>query len=171
MTSTVYGGMQLNNGWWNTQLTGGIGLDITTIDRENDLLVTALAEYVLPTTSRTTLGLGIVPLWYDPYKRDQDAVWGAGAGIAGRSYSRDQVYRGWYVELHGYGIVHQNNFVANSSNFNFLIGGGLGYRFQNGWQAAVMFEHISNGGLGSDNQAINTLSPSIGYAFPSRPRP
>jgi len=54
---------------------------------------------------------------------------------------------------------------ANTSKFNFFIGGGLGYRFQNHWQTAVKFEHISNGGLGSRNQSLNTISLSLGYNF------
>jgi hypothetical protein len=162
--SAANGGMQFSQGWWKAEVTGGLGLDITTIDRGGDILGTIVVEYEFPAGSRFTLGLRLIPLLL--YEQDEDeTIWGGGFGVASRYYFREREYRGWYIELEGHSIVHEKKISANTSNFNFLIGGGLGYRFRNDWHGAVKFEHISNGGLGTRNQATNTISFALGYSF------
>jgi hypothetical protein len=74
-------------------------------------------------------------------------------------------YRGLYAELEGHAVVHKNRIRNINSNFNFLIGGGLGYQFRNNWHGTVKFEHLSNGGLGSRNSGNNTISLAVGYSF------
>jgi hypothetical protein len=154
------------NGWWKTEVVAGIGFDASTVNRAGDRLVTALVEYEVPVARRYTLGLGMIPLlWYESRRENGEEVVGGGLGLSGRRYRLDGKYRGWYVEAKGYCILLDPEIPANTSKFNFFIGGGLGYRFQNHWQTAVKFEHISNGGLGSRNQSLNTISLSLGYNF------
>ncbi len=166
--SSVYGGIQFNQGWWNVELTGGVGLDITTIDRADDLLFTVLAEYEFPVSTQITVGLGCIPiLWYVPHSGRSETVWGGGLGLAGRYYFADHQERGAYATLKGYGTILDHYIVGNTSKINFLIGTGVGYRFLNNWHVAVTFEHVSNGGLGSRNQSFNSLGLTIGYNFGS----
>lgn len=165
-SSIVHGGMQFTQGWWKAELTGGAGLDITTIDRNEDVLATIAAEYEFPASKRITLGLRFIPLlMYKPDDDDEETVWGGGLGFATRYYPLGAAYYGWYAELEGHGIVHEAKIRGNTSTFNFLIGGGIGYRFHNNWHGAVKFEHISNGNLDTRNQSTNTISLAIGYTF------
>ena len=164
--SVAHGEMQFRQGWWKAELTGGLGVNATShSDRTGDVLVTGVAEYEFPAASHFTMGLRFVPLFLYEQDGEDDLVWGGGLGLAVRLYLLAREYRGLYTELESHGIVHENKIMNNSSNFNFLIAGGLGYRFRTGWHGAVKFEHISNAGLGKKNSGTDTISLAVGATF------
>ncbi|MDW7774212.1 MAG: acyloxyacyl hydrolase [Desulfobulbaceae bacterium] len=164
--SSAYGEIRFDQGWWRAELTGGIGVDsVSTSDREGDFLVTAAAEYEFPAMNRLSLGLRLVPFFLYEQDGNNETVWGGGAGLAGRLYLLEDEYSGLYAEAAGNGIVHENKIRGNSSNFNFLISAGIGYRFRNNWFSAVKYSHISNANFGSRNSGAETVSLAVGYSF------
>ena len=54
---------------------------------------------------------------------------------------------------------------GNSSNVNFLIGLGLGYKFKSNWHTVLKYEHVSNSSLGERNAGANSLGFGFGYSF------
>ena len=154
-------------GWWRIEVGGGTGLAAgSSRDRTGDMLLTGFAEYELPIHPRATLGFRLMPLFvYDQDEPGRETVWGGGLGLAARLYPFSTTCRGWYGEIEGHALGHQNQVNGNDSNLNFLIGAGIGYRFANDWHGLVKFEHISNASLEEQNSGANTLGAGIGYSF------
>lgn len=154
-------------GWWQFELGGGAGLDAgSDRDRHGDILLTGFAEYELPVQPHATLGFRLMPLFiYTQEKPETETVWGGGVGLAARFYPFSTTYHRWYGEVEGHLLGHRHKLEGNSSNIDFLIGAGIGYRFTNNWHGIVKFEHISNAGLGDQNAGANTMSGGIGYSF------
>ncbi|MEJ2033290.1 MAG: acyloxyacyl hydrolase [Deltaproteobacteria bacterium] len=153
-------------GWWQFELGGGAGLDVFSRDRTGDILFTGFLEYELPVYSRVTLGFRLMPLFvYYQDEPGQETVWGGGIGLAARFYPFSASYHGLYGEAEGHLLGNRHQIEGNSSNINFLIGAGIGYRLACDWFGIVKFEHISNAGLGDQNSGANTVSAGIGYSF------
>lgn len=175
--------LQFNEGHWRIELSTGLGIHSGSQDRSGDVLVTGTVEYEFPATPRTTLGLRLLPLLFyvqdDANRRDWfnredwdasrvgdgDTVFGAGAGLSFRIYARKQSYRGLFFEVAGVALGHTDKFNGNDSHFNFLTGGGVGYKFKNDFHAILKYEHISNAGFGSPNRGVNTIGLGFGYSF------
>ncbi|MCC6144253.1 MAG: acyloxyacyl hydrolase, partial [Candidatus Hydrogenedentes bacterium] len=145
--------LQFDEGRWRLELSGGTGIHSGQRDRTGDQLYEVNIEYEFPATQHMTLGLRLYPSFV---YAGPDTVWGAGAGLSAKLYQKPD-YHGLFVEAFGNGIGHTPRFEGNSSSFNFLIGAGLGYRFQNDWHVTLKYEHISNASIGDRNQGINTV--------------
>lgn len=167
MPLATWAGMGSADGWWQFELGGGPGLAVGSArDRSGDILLTGFVEYELPVQTRTTVGFRFMPLFiYTQDEPETETVWGGGIGLAARFYPFSTTYRRWYGEVEGHLLGHRHKLEGNSSNIDFLIGAGIGYRFSNNWHGIVKFEHISNAGLGDQNIGANTLSGGIGYSF------
>ncbi len=171
----------LAEGGWRLELSGGTALDSSNLDRSGDLLITGYLDYEIPTTSHTTLIIRTMPLfvyeqqdtlesWWNELvsERDidyDDLVWGAGAGLAGRLYSKADEHQGFFLELEALAFVHTGEIEGDDSSIDFLTGVGLGYQFRSNWQALVRVEHISNAGLGDLNAGVNAVKLGLGYRF------
>lgn len=169
---------RFQDGWWRVDLYGAGGIESGSADRRGELMLNGSVEYEFPIAQRTTLGLRMLPLFVydqdDDYKsflgikydrEDDDTVWGGGGGLAFRFYSRKGEYRGFFGEIEAMVLGHSNEFQGNSSNVNFQTGAGLGYKFENNLSMVVKFNHISNAGLGDENQGVNTVGLGLGYSF------
>jgi len=172
--------IQFQEGHWRAELSTSFGIHSGSQDRSGDVLVTATVEYEFPTTQRTTLGLRLLPImfyvqdddnpwrlrdWDERLNGDGSTVFGAGAGMSFRFYAKAQEYRGLYFEASGVAFGHKNQFNGNSSNFNFLTGAGVGYKFKNNMHTILKYEHISNAGIGSQNRGVNAVGLGIGFSF------
>lgn len=175
--------LQFDEGHWRLELSAGLGIHSGSQDRTGDVLVTGTVEYEFPATQRTTLGLRLLPLlvyvqddsnrrdwldweeWDEPRIGDGDTVFGAGAGLSYRIYTQKQTYRGLFFEVSGVALGHVNKINGNDSNFNFLTGGGVGYKFKNDFHTILKYEHISSAGIGSPNRGVNTVGLGFGYSF------
>lgn len=152
----------LEEGMWRGELSLSGGIHSGRRDRTGDVLFTSLIEYEVPVHAHATLGLRLLPLFvYD----GPETVWGGGIGLSARLYNERDSYQGLFAEGFSHITIHRNRFDGNSSNFNFLIGGGVGYQFANDWHATVRFDHFSNGGIGSRNAGVNTIGVGLGYRF------
>ncbi|MBI2423697.1 MAG: acyloxyacyl hydrolase [Candidatus Hydrogenedentes bacterium] len=174
-------GLDLEEGHWRVELATTYGIHSGTTNRSGNVLTTGTVEYEIPATPRTTLGLRLMPLFLytqddtsikdsdDWYRLDEedasDTVWGGGLGLTGRIYQVKDEYRGWYGEAEGLAVVHDNKIIGNSSNFNFLIGLGVGYKFKSHWHTVLKYEHISNSSIGARNAGANSLGLGLGYSF------
>ncbi len=154
------------DGKWRVELTGGTGIHSGGSDRSGDYMLRAAVEYEIPATARCTLGLRLLPLFvYEQNERDEDTVWGAGAGVAARIYSVADEHRGFFAELGAHALGHKRRIADNSSNINFLTGVGVGYKCKAGWHTVARWEHISNANLGRDNAGANLVSLGVGFTF------
>lgn len=155
--------IRFSDGWWRTELNGAAGLHAGN-DRKDDVLITGSVEYEFPVHAHATNALRLMPLFV--YDQDEgDTVWGGGIGVVARFFWRADAYRGWFGEIEANAIGHENKITGNSSNFNFLTGAGLGYKFSGGWHAIVKVQHISNAGLGDENSGANLAGAALGYSF------
>lgn len=153
---------QFSEGAWRLELSGLGAVRSGSVNRDGDMFYALNLEYAFPITPRATLGLRLYPAFlYD----GPDTVWGAGAGLSARVYLRSQTYDGWYAEIHSAPIVHSRKFLGNGSDFNFLSGGGIGYKFHNNLHAGFSYQHISNGGISDRNSGINLIGLNIGFTF------
>jgi opacity protein-like surface antigen len=175
--------VRFKEGHWRLELSGGLGLDSGSEDRQGDVLIQGSAEYEFPATKRLTLGLRLLPImvytqddesdghhhhhWFDDDGRPDagDTVVGGGFGFTTRIYQKAEEYRGLFFEVEGLALLHGGELDGNSSNFNFLTGAGLGYKFKNDWHTVLKFEHISNAGIGEHNRGTNVVSLGVGYSF------
>jgi len=175
-------GLDIEEGKWRLELNTDFGVHQGSRDRSGDFGFNAVVEYEVPATSRTTLGLRLMPLFlytqddtrehdflsrvFDEQRHeDGGSVYGAGLGLAGRIYQIKDEYRGWYGELAFTTLVHEDTFNGNSSNLNFMTGLGVGYQFKSDWHVQFHYQHISNASLGNRNSGTNTLGLGIGYRF------
>lgn len=175
--------VQFNEGHWRLELSGGLGIDSGSEDRSGDVLIQGSAEYEFPATRRLTLGLRLLPImvytqddeskdhrWHDWWHHedrpdDGDTVVGAGFGFTTRVYQKAEEYRGLFFEVEAMALLHGGEFDGNNSNFNFLTGAGIGYKFKNDWHTVLKYEHISNAGIGEHNRGTNLISLGVGYSF------
>lgn len=152
----------LEEGRWRGELSLSGGIHSGRRDRTGDMLFTSLIEYEVPVHAHATLGLRLLPLFvYD----GPETVWGGGFGLSARLYKERDSYQGLFGEAYGHATVHKNQFVGNSSNFNFLIGAGVGYQFPNDWHVTLRFDHFSNSGIADRNAGSNTIGLGMGYRF------
>ncbi len=175
---SALGELAFADGQWRLELSGMSGLHMGSRDRSGDLLVTGTVDYEFPASSRCTLGLRLMPLffyeqdngdsngrWWDEGAGNDHNVWGAGFGLTGRVYSVKDEYRGWFGEIQANVILHDEQIRGNGANLNFLTGVGVGYEFKCDWHAVVKVQHISNASLDGDNDGANVLGIGIGYRF------
>jgi len=159
-------GLRFDEGMWRLEVSGAKGLYSGRRSRQNDTQFVAELEYEVPASPRATLGLRLLPLLvYDQNDRNHDTIWGAGAGIGLRYYLQRDTYRGLYGEADGAIIGHSGKIDGNSGSFNFLVGFGVGYQFNNNWHTAIKWRHISNASTASRNAGANTIGLAIGYRF------
>ncbi len=181
--TSAHGGLQIEDGMWRTELNSDFGVHQGSRNRSGDVSVSGFVDYEVPATPHTTLSLRLMPLfvytqdggedehrWFrgvfhDDGDDDDDTVWGAGLGVVGRVYQVKDEYRGWYGEAGVTAFLHDNEFVGNNSNLNFLTTFGVGYQFKSDWHIQLHYQHISNASLGSRNSGANSLGLGIGYRF------
>lgn len=157
---------RLDDAAWRLEITGSGGLPASSesSDRGGDGMLTGTVDYEIPIMAYGALGLRMMPLFL--YFEDQgDVIWGAGGGIAPRLYTVKNEQRGFYIEGEALVLLHDNKFRGDSSYVDFITGGGIGYQCKANWHAIVKFEHISNAGLGGDNDGVNTVGIAVGYTF------
>jgi len=163
------GGLRFSEGQWRLTVQGMDAFRDAEDDRGGDGYAVAQAEYEIPLGKRFAMGLRVVPAWL--YHESDDGgggsgwVYGAGTGIAFRLYQRAEERTGWYGEAGAVVLGMADTFEGNSSHVNFKSDIGLGYQFANGWHAALKAEHISNAGLGDENDGVNGVGIAIGYRF------
>lgn len=173
--------LNLKEGRWRLELNQDFGVYQGSRDRSGDYSVNGTVEYEVPAGSRLTLGLRLMPLFAytqnsdrgnrlfrHAFKRggeDGDTVWGGGLGLGIRIYQIKDEYRGWFGEAGVTALAHDNKFIANSSNLNFVNTLGVGYQFQNDWHVQFHYQHISNASLGKRNAGANSLGFGLGYRF------
>ncbi|MBX3178927.1 MAG: acyloxyacyl hydrolase [Candidatus Hydrogenedentes bacterium] len=179
---TAQAGLDFDAGRWRLELNNDFGVHQGSRDRSGDYSLNVVAEYEVPATSRTTLGLRLLPLfvytqdehrdrdlfqrWFgDNDHEDGDTVWGGGIGLSGRIYQVKDEYRGWFAEAGITALVHAGKFNGNNSNLNFLSNIGVGYAFKSDWHVQVHYQHISNASLGSHNSGANALGIGVGFKF------
>ena len=151
-----------SEGQWRLELQGANGFDSGSTDRSDDQLYGVNIEYEFPVLPRATLGLRLYPtLIYD----GPDTVWAGGGGLSFKAYQKKDEYRGFFFELNTAALYNSPEFVGNTSEVNFLSGGGVGYQFNNNWHVTAKLEHISNAGLGDRNQGINLFGLAFGVRF------
>lgn len=97
------------------------------------------AYRALPGQRQHITGIGIMPLFR--FRSDDLAGWYAEGGIGVNLLSG----------------LYENNGDQLSTRFQFNDQLGVGYVFSNGWDAAVKFEHFSNGGIKKPNSGVNFL--------------
>jgi hypothetical protein len=175
-------GFDIKEGMWRLELNNDFGVHQGSRDRSGDYSLNGIVEYEIPTTSRTTVGLRLMPLFlytqdeeddhrrfrhcFDGDDRDEgDTVLGGGFGLAGRVYQVKDEYRGWYGEAGVTALFHGNEIDGNNSNLNFLSSFGVGYQFKSDWHVQVHYQHISNASLGSRNSGANAIGIGVGYRF------
>ena len=118
------------------------------------------------TSRHFTFGLRGHPLFvYEPHRSSFDTIYGVAAGVGARYYLREDTYNGWFADAGCSILWHSNYFHDNSSRVNFMPEAGVGYKFRNDWHAALKFNHISNGGMASNNAGVNALGLGVGYTF------
>ncbi len=178
------GDIKWDQGSWRLELAGYAGLDSPQNQRNEDFGALVTVEREFPLWKRATLGIRLHPLFYydqeqdDPilFRRfrnsdnfnpdyDDDTVWGVGLGPSFRVYQKAEERRGLFLELGVSALFHDEKFVDNSSNVNFISEVGVGYKFQHGWHVAAKLRHISNAGFGDDNSATNGWGIGVGYSF------
>jgi hypothetical protein len=153
-------------GNWRTEVTVATGFHSGRRSRSGDMLYMGNIEYEFPIYARATLGLKAYPLFaYDQSDDDLDTLAGAGLGLGARYYFGEDERTDWFGEVTAAALGHSGNINGNSSNFNFMIGAGLGYEFQNDWHVTAQFHHISNSGIGENNAGANTIGLAVGYKF------
>ncbi len=158
--------IQWRQGFWRLEISGGPGLDNGKNNRSDDLLLKGTLEYEIPATPHFSLGLRAIPSFlYEQDGQKEDTVWGIGAGLGGRLYTKAGEYRGLFAEANAHVLGHKNRFGGNGSNVNFLTGLGIGYKCAGGWHTVVKWEHISNANLSDDNSGVNAITLGFGYTF------
>ena len=154
-----------DNGQWRVESQAYWAVYSRKTEREGDKYVSVFVEYEMPVSPHFTVGLRGYPAFYfDPHK-DVDAVFGVGLGASTRYYLADADYHGWYLEGAASGLYQSDYFQKNGSRFNFMLEFGGGYKFQNNWNVAIKYGHISNAHIASDNAGLNSFGLGIGYTF------
>lgn len=153
-------------GRWRVEFGAATGYHSGRRDRTDDVVVKGSAEYEWPIFARGTLGLRAYPLFGYIQDEPSETLWGGGIGVAMRVYQHADTLSGLYVES-GLGLIlHSNHIEGNSATMDFFLEGGVGYQFpRSGWHVAVQVQHISNGGLASDNAGANSVGLAVGYTF------
>ncbi len=160
------GVFRLKEAKWRLELTGGGGLPSGSerSNRGGDALFSAGLDYEIPIMGHGALGLRLLPAFVYA-QHHGETVWGGGAGIAPRLYWVKDEQRGLFIEGEVVALGHANRFRTDSSNVDFISGGGIGYQCKAKWHTILKFEHISNAGLGKHNAGVNTLALGVGYSF------
>lgn len=178
------GDIKWAEGHWRLELAGYGGLNSDRNHRSDDFGIVGTIEHEWPLWNRATLSLRVHPLFYYNqeqddirlfrrfrnddnfnYKYNDDDVWGIGFGPAIRVYQNAEERRGLFLELGISALIHDNEFIDNSSSLNFVSEVGVGYKFSNDWHVVAKLRHISNAGLGDDNSANNGWGIGVGYTF------
>ena len=124
---------------------------------------TGSVEYEFPVSKHGKLGLRLYPLFFH---EGSDPIYGAGAGLSARLYQHADDYDGLFGEVGVSALWHSREFYDNSTRVNFLSEAGIGYQFpKTDWHVTLKVEHLSNGGLGSENAGINGVGLALGYTF------
>lgn len=164
LATSAVADIKFDQGRWRLEMSGSAGIHSGSTDRGGDLVASGSLEYEFPASRRTTLGLRLLPLFMYA-QDDDDNVFGAGFGLAGRLYQHAEEYRGWFGELEVSALGHDDKIEGNSASLNFLTGVGVGYKFKNNWHATLRYEHISNAGLGEHNAGANAVGLAVGFTF------
>jgi hypothetical protein len=163
---TSNAGERFKEGNWRLELSSTAGFSSRTRDRRGDVFTNLIVEYEVPLSDRFTLGLRILPAFlYAQGSGGDPSFYGAGFGLAPRVYQHKEDHRGFFAEVQGHVIIHNNKLRGNTGGANFLTGAGVGYKFKNDWHTVFKIEHISNAGLASRNAGANLLGIGFGYTF------
>ncbi len=133
--------------------------------RAGDTNINVTVEKEFKLYEKLSVGLRVHPLFfYDENDSAGSTIWGTGGGVTTRWYFQGDE-KGWFAEVMGSGLVQSKKFRGNSTNFNFLVEGGVGYKFDSRWHVSGRIRHLSNGGFGEDNAGVNGLGIGIGFSF------
>lgn len=154
---------------WRLEFGAYAGLHTGGADRSGDYYGMATFEYERPLSRHAAVGLRTIPVFiYSQDGRAEDADWiaGIGAGVAARIYANGDTYDGLFGEVIVSALWHNHRFYENASNLNFVSEIGVGYQFtDNEWHVALKAQHISNAGLGEDNDGVNAVGIAVGFTF------
>jgi hypothetical protein len=100
---------------------------------------------------------------------------GPAAGVIVNTDGGVYGYGGVYMDLRlgpvvltpqaGIGAYHQGDSSDLGGVFQFRIGAGLTYQFDNGWRLGLSFAHISNAGIYEDNGGVEEIYLILGIPF------
>jgi lipid A 3-O-deacylase len=92
-------------------------------------------------------------------------------GYAGALWTYNVTPR-WFIEGFFGGLVHNGRLDDIADNMNglgcrwgFHSGGSIGYRFNAHWSVMGTFDHLSNGGLCTNNKGLNNYGLRAAYSF------
>ena len=155
---------------WRLELQGVGGTYSGKVDRGGDYYFTGCVEYECPAYRRSTFGLRLYPLLV--YHEDEDdhgeenTLYGMAFGVTHRIYQHAEDRKGFFLELGSSVLWHSREFEGNSARINLLSEVGIGYQIpEKRWHGALKWAHISNGGTGRSNSAVNGIIFSVGYSF------
>ena len=162
--------LHLDEGHWKIELSGFGAVYSGKTDRSDDAYVTGTVDYEFPAFDHASLTLRLRPLFvYFQEENDHDdseTIWGTGVSLAARMYQDQDAMEGWFGEL-GAGIIwHSGYFKENTSRVNFCPEAAVGYQFpKSDWSVVVRVQHLSNGGMASENAGVNAVGLAVGYRF------
>ena len=158
------GGLEWSEGRWRLELSGFKGIHQGSRDREDDWNINGTVEYEAPLWTHATLGIRLHPIFFYHDDRNDEEIYGVGAGPTFRLYHKEE-RRGLFFEAGLSALVHVNRFDGNGSNLNFISEFGLGYKFDNDWHVSVKWRHISNASISDDNAGSNGIGIGAGFTF------
>lgn len=160
----------LDEGHWKIELSGFSGVYSGKTDRSDDTYVTGTVDYEFPAFEKMSLSLRLRPLFAyfqdENEDDDSDTIWGTGVSLAARVYQDQEAMAGWFGEL-GAGVIwHSRYFKENTSRVNFCPEVAVGYQFrESAWSIMLRAQHLSNGGMGSENAGVNAVGLAVGFRF------
>lgn len=101
----------------------------------------------IPGNSQNLVDIGITPVWR----------W--------ENVSKKGLYVEGAVGAHLLSHTYDNDGRRLSTAFEFGDHIGVGYVFDNGFDAALKIQHYSNGGIKHPNSGVNTVVAKLGYHF------
>lgn len=155
-----------DEGQWRWESSVLFGVHQGRENHEGDVWTHMTVEYEAPQRNREAFGLRLHPLFvHDRSHGNEITVKGVAVGIVHRTYFKRE-RAGFYSEGGVSLLYHSSRFEGNSSNLNFLIETGVGYKFkESGWHILAKFSHLSNAGFASDNNGVNGYGIGIGLTF------
>ncbi|MBN1436645.1 MAG: acyloxyacyl hydrolase [Sedimentisphaerales bacterium] len=160
-----------DDGYWRFEYGGGgsLSTDNQYSDRRGDWCMIGSAVYEWPIHDHITMAIQSQPLLLYHQQRDAnqntESLYGFGLGLNFRLYQIAQEQRGLFGEIGSSFIWTSDHFRNNASRWNFLSGGGVGYKFDEHWEIGARFQHISNAGFESPNSGVNLVAMWVGYSF------
>lgn len=160
-----------DEGIWRVEFGGAAGLSTNNCwsDRHGDYCIVGSLVYEWPVHSHITMGIQTQPLFLYHQQRDKngntESLFGFGAGLNFRLYQVPDEQRGFFGEIGSSFMWSSGHYRNNACVWNFLSGGGVGYKFDEHWEVGARLQHISNAGVDSPNSGVNLVGMWLGYSF------